>query len=325
MPIHPSYLKTQATKIQNFIMMKRKFLSLSLLFTCLLVISSCKRDTVYGDITPNTDRPIIELKEHGFKSIAVDYGTTTIEVDITDIRFMLRTNVTANATAKLIVNPGLVYDYNDENGTSYNAVPSSQFGFVAQEYTLTSTERSQKIKLRIKPSDIANGQNAIGISIAEVNGGEVSRIAGTLVIAVQVKNKYDGIYHMKGFYTRTDLADYNGPFQADVAMVTTGPSSVAMYWIDGPGYAQPFFNNVDNEMTAFGNVGPEAVFNGADQVSVVNNFTGDPVGGPFMTLYPGANSRYVGGATPVIYLKYYYNTNPNNRIFADTLTYIGPR
>jgi hypothetical protein len=296
---------------------------------CLLLIgamtlASCKQDKIFGDTVPNTERPIVEFSEpHGFTSIAVDYSTSFIELDLTDIRFMIRSYVKSNATAKVLITPEVVYDYNDENGASYNVVPTGLFTLIDQEFTLTPEERSKKVRIRIKPSDVATGQNAIGISIAEVQGGEVSRIAGTLVIAISVKNKYDGKYHLKGHFTRTDIPAYNGPFETDVEMITTGPNSVAMYWPDFGDYYQPFANN--GALTAFSNVAPQVFFNGTDQVTSLVNITGDPAAGPFMTVYPGANSRYVPGITPVIYLKYYYNTSPTNRIFADTLLYTGAR
>jgi hypothetical protein len=292
--------------------------------TVAILLAACKRDQVFGDISPNTTRPIVEFSvPHGFTSIAMDYSDNTIEVDITDIRFMIRSETQQNATAKIIINSALVSEYNTNNGTSYTAVPVTKFSLVSDQFSLSPSERSQTVKIRIKPSDIASGNNAIGISIAEVNGAEVSRIAGTLVIAVSVKNKYDGKYLLKGFYTRTDNPAINGPFEADVEMITTGINSVAMYWPDAGSFAQPFFNN--GSPTFFGNVAPEVYFNATDQVSSIDNYTGDPVAGPFMTPYAGANSRFVGGATPVIYLKYYYNTSPTNRIFADTLIYTGPR
>ncbi|MDP4261577.1 MAG: DUF1735 domain-containing protein [Bacteroidota bacterium] len=304
--------------------MKSGKLKILLLAAGAMILNSCKQDKVFGDITPNTDRPIIEFSEpSGFKSVAMDYSTSYIDLDITDIRFMIRSYVTKNATAKIIINPGLVYDYNDKNQTNYAVVPASLYGLVNDQFTLSATERSKTVRIHIRPSDVASGQNAIGISIAQVDGGEVSRIAGTLVVAISVKNKYDGSYHLKGFYTRTDNPPYNGPFETDVQMVTTGPNSVAMYWPFGGDYYQPFSNA--GNLTAFSNVAPEVFFNGADQVTSINNYTGDPATGPFMTPSPGANSRFVPGATPVIYLKYYYNTNPANRIFADTLTYTGPR
>jgi hypothetical protein len=297
------------------------------IFSLLLVVvalASCKRDEVFGDTDVNTDRKIVEFSDpHGFKSMAVDYSTDLIEFDVTDVRFMIRSFVENNATVRIIVNPNVVYDYNDANGTNYAAVPATAFDLENTEFTLTPTERSLPVTIRLRPSDIANGQNAIGFSIAEVEGGEVSRIAGTLVVAIAVKNKYDGVYHLKGHFTRVDLPAYNGPFETEVEMITTGPNSVAMYWPEFGDYYQPFANN--GALTAFSNVAPEIFFDANDQVSSLTNITGDPATGPFMTVVPGSNSRYENSDPPVIYLKYYYNTVPTNRIFADTLTYIGPR
>ena len=279
---------------------------------------------VFGDIDVNTERQIVEFSDpHGFKSIAVDFQSDYIDLDITDIRFMIRTYAETNATAKIILNPGVVYDYNDANGTNYNVVPSSVFGLENTEFMLTPTERSKTVRIRIRPSDIANGQNAIGLSIAEVEGGEVSRIAGSLVVAIAVKNKYDGQYHLKGHFTRTDLPAYNGPFETEVEMITTGPNSIAMFWPDAGTIISLF--QIMVSLTAFSNVAPEVFFNSSDQVISLNNITGDPATGPFMTPFPGANSRFEDGDPAVIYLKYYYGVTPANRVFADTLTFIGPR
>lgn len=295
----------------------------SLLFV-IVALASCKRDDVFGDVDINTERSIVEFSDpHGFKSIAIDYSTELMDLELTEVRFMIRSFVESNATVRVIVNPGVVYDYNDANGTNFAAVPESAFGLENNEFTLTPGERSQPLRIRLRPSDIANGQNAIGLSIAEVVGGEVSRIAGTLVVAVSVKNKYDGVYHLKGHFTRTDLPAYNGPFETEVHMITTGPNSVAMYWPEFGDYYQPFANN--GALTAFSNVAPEVFFDANDMVTSLNNITGDPAAGPFMTVVPGSNSRYEESDPPVIYLKYYYNTVPTNRIFADTLTYIGAR
>lgn len=301
--------------------MKTRIFSLLILAS---LFTGCKRDMVFGDIEVNTERQIVEFSDpHGFKSIAMDFTTDFIDLDITDIRYMIRSHVESNATARIILNPGIVYDYNDANGTNFNVVPATLFGLENTEFALTPSERSKTVRIRLRPSDVANGQNAIGLSIAEVEGGEVSRIAGNLVVSIAVKNKYDGRYYLKGHFTRTDVPAYNGPFETEVEMITTGPNSVAMYWPDGGDYYQPFSNN--GSLTAFTNVAPEVFFNGADEVESLNNITGDPATGPFMTPFPGADSRFEDGDPAVIYLKYYYGVTPTNRVFADTLTFIGPR
>lgn len=290
----------------------------------LLVASSCRRDYIYGDITPNTDRIIVEFTDAKDPvNAGLTYTTNPVTFDVTDLRFMVRSAVQSDVKVSIGANNSIVTDYNAANGTDYLPVPFSKFGFETTDYTLTPAERKKKVRLKINPVDVAVGQWAIGLEIKTVSAGEISQIANKVLVVISVKNKYDGVYHLKGFYTRTDNPPYNGPFETDVEMVTSGPNSVAMYWPDGGDFYQPFSNN--GTLTAFSNVAPEAFFNANDQVSSITNYTGDPVNGPFMTPYPGANSRYVGGAAPVIYLKYYYNTNPNNRIFADTLIYTGPR
>jgi hypothetical protein len=305
-------------------MMKRNYLSLSCLLAGLLIISSCKRDTIYGDITPNTDRVIVEFFDaKNVHSVAIDYVPGVVTVDMADLEFMVRSVVKNDVTVKITSSAAIVNDYNTANGTSYTSVPFSFFNYESPEIVLSPTERKKKLRILIKPSDIATGQWAIGFSIAQVSSGEISQIANKILITISVKNKFDGKYHLKGFFTRTDNPPYNGPFETDVEMVTTGPNSVAMYWPDFGDYYQPFSNA--GTLTAFSNVDPEVLFNAGDIVSGINNYTGDPAAGPFMTPFPAANSRFVAGAAPVIYLKYYYNTNPANRIFADTLTYTGPR
>jgi Domain of unknown function (DUF1735) len=304
-------------------MMKRNCLLLSML-AGLLIISSCKRDFIYGDITPNTDRVIVEFADaKTVHSISLDYASSIITFDVADLQFMVRSVVNKDVTVNIVSSPDIVADYNTANGTNYTFVPFSLFGFESTEIVLSPAERKKKVRLRIKPSDVATGQWAIGLAISNTSSGEVSQTASKILVTISVKNKYDGAYHLKGFYTRTDNPALHGPFETDVEMVTTGPNSVAMFWPDLDDYYQPFNNG--GSLTAFSNVAPEAFFNASDQVTSINNYTGDPVAGPFMTPSAGANSRYVPGATPVIYLKYYYNTIPTNRIFADTLIYTGPR
>ncbi len=303
--------------------MKRYYLLLSLV-GCLSVITSCRRDYIYGDITPNTDRVIVEFYDgKNAQDVAMDYASGVISVDVAELQFMVRSAVNGNATVKVVGDPSIVSDYNTANGTNYTAVPGGLFALEPSDIELTPAARKKKVTIRINPANVATGDWAVGLKIASTSLGEISQISSRLMVILHVKNKYDGKYHLKGFYTRTDMPAYNGPYETDVEMITTGPNSVAMYWPEFGDYYQPFANN--GSLTAFTNVAPEAFFNSSDQVTSINNITGDPVGGPFMTPSAGANSRFVGGATPVIYLKYYYNTNPANRIFADTLIYTGPR
>ncbi|MEI9909715.1 MAG: DUF1735 domain-containing protein [Bacteroidota bacterium] len=121
-----------------------------------ILFSSCKKNIIYGDVAVNTFRPIVEFAEpSGIVSVAMDYTSSQVTVDITDIRFMIRSDVQKDATVKIIISSTVVDDYNDNNGTSYVSVPVSLFALENDQFTLSPSARSQPIRIRIKPVDVS--------------------------------------------------------------------------------------------------------------------------------------------------------------------------
>jgi len=289
-----------------------------------VVFYSCKKDDVFGDINENTKRPVVEFTDGAAgRNVNMEYSDQIVEIDLAELRFMTRSYITSNATVKLVDMPGVVYDYNDANGTSLQALSPANYALVpGNEVTLTPDQRKLMLRVKLRPSQIAQGSWAIGLAISSINGAEISGIKPTIVVRVAVKNKYDGVYRLKGHFTYSPTPSYTGSFDEEVEMITTGPSSVAMYWPFADGFYQPFSDG--GSPAGFTNVGPEVVLGSSDQVTAVNNYTGGAAL-PF-NVFPGSNSRYdESGSTPVIYVKYYFGASTSDRIFADTLIYIGPR
>lgn len=305
--------------------MKATFKTACLLLLGSLVIISCHKKDTFNGMDTNTDRPMVEFPEgKDGLMLAMEFSNGFVELDLADLRFMTRSRVDKNATVKIAPKPELVYDYNDANGTSYEALNTGLYEIKpGLDIQLTPEHRTETLRIRLKPSDIFAGAYAIGLTITMADGAEINQIRKDIVIRLAVTNKYDGVYHLKGRFTRTDNPALNGPFETEVHMITTGANSVAMFWPEADGWAQPFTNN--GNLTAFSNVAPEVYFNTTtNAITSLVNITGNPA--PLMTVFPGSNSRYdESGVKPVIYLKYYYNPDPTNRIFADTLTYVGPR
>jgi hypothetical protein len=248
----------------------------------------------------------------------MDYGTNEITVDVTDIRFMIRSDIQKSATAKIVISTNAVEDYNAENGTNFTPVTVPAFSLVNDQFTLSATERDKPVQIKIKPVDVATGENAIGLVISQADGSEVSKIADTLIVALSVKNKYDGVYNLRGFHNRTS-PDYSAPYDEEVELITSGSNSVYMYWEPAGGPAHPIA----------GGTGAYSSF--------TTNFIFDPntnklVGwdlSPYPTTVdcavgPATDSRY-DPVTKKIYAQIYYNNNPSQRGFTDTLTYLRPR
>jgi len=225
--------------------MKRN-IKTSLSFIAILatfLFSSCKKDLVYGDITPNTDRVVVEFPNGSLgESVTTDYTATLITLDLTQVRFMTRSVVKGSSDVKITVNPTIVADYNTANGTSYDELPASLYTFVASTLTLTPTDRTAEISIKLKPSDIASGSYAIGLSIAEVTNGEISPTLKNIFVSIAVKNKYDGLYTVTG--SMVDAAgSYTGIYpNSNVGLRTANANSVD-YLDPNFSVGAPFFDN----------------------------------------------------------------------------------
>jgi hypothetical protein len=180
-------------------MRKKTLVIPSLWITGMVFFLSCKKDHVFGDIEPNTDRIIVEFTESKVGGIlSVDYTTNWVDADLTEIRLFPRSVANGEVKVKFIINPTVVADYNTENGTNYISVPATSYSLQSNEVTLTQEDRSASIKIRIKPSLVTGASFAIGLSIAEVSSGEISVLNHNVLIEVKVKNAYEGDYQATG-------------------------------------------------------------------------------------------------------------------------------
>jgi hypothetical protein len=297
----------------------RKYSLLAVLGSALFLTSCLKdkniEDRLYG-MEGTSDVKLVEFPQSPENVIGIDYSTRDTTFTLLAVRLNSAEPAKEDIKVTLVPNPTLI------TAAGYTAPPASIYTLDNLTVTIPAGSREGYLKITTKASNLSAGHYAFGFSIGSVSDPSyvISANYKDMLIPVIVKNKYDGSYTLKGHFLRTDIAAYTGPFTTIVELHTSGASSVDMYWPEAHGYYQPFANN--GALTAFGNVGPRITFNAADKVESLYNVAGG--GAPTMTLFPGYDSRY-DPATKTIYLKYYYNTSPTNRIFTDTLVWRGPR
>ena len=206
-----------------------KLLGLSLTFLIVIGFTACKKDYVFGDIEPNTDRPMVEFTDGKSTGVlSLPFGTQQVSTGLTELRFNPRSKIAQDATIKFRLNNTLIADYNNANGTNFQPLPSGSYSLDATELTLTGTERGKMIPIKILPSAVAGGAYAIGLSISSTTYGEISPVAQDVLVFVLVKNDYEGWYYASG--TRTL---YNGPTVASgIAGTVTIDTDKYMYTID---------------------------------------------------------------------------------------------
>jgi len=126
------------------------------------------------------------------------------------------------------LNNTLIADYNNANWTNLEPLPSGAYALDAKELTLTQAERGKEIPIKILPSAVAGGFYALGLTIESTSYGEISSVSHDVLVFVQVKNDYEGLYHSTGQRTL-----YNGPTVASgIASVFDIDDDKYLYTVD---------------------------------------------------------------------------------------------
>lgn len=307
----------------------RKYLSSILVAAALITgLQSCLKDkgfenNEYGLKDPAGQLAVsIPQAVDGISIMGVDFVNTSQTFKPLVVQLESANPAANDIHANLVLNNALVGDYNTANGTSFVILPTSAYNIPTLKITIPKGSHYASLNINVPNASTLNPLTtyALGFSLSSLDesGIAIPENMRNVVVQFSIKNKYDGKYNIKGFFVRTDAAGaaYNGPFSAKVEMQTTGAASVDMYY---PAYgivANPF------NAGAFSNVGPRITFDlNTDKIVSIYNQSGG--GAPAMTLI-GTDNRY-DASKKIIYLKYYYNSDPTNRIFSDTLTYTGPR
>ncbi len=319
--------------------MKKILSSLTAFAAVTLLFTSCLKDKGFENGTYGINDPDSQPAGVGFpRAQAAKY---TIGIDLSAVAQVVNGVVYVNLESgspapndiviTLALNPNLRTAYNTANNTNILALSPSLFS-VGLTVTIPAGQRNAQIPINFPNTSSLdpNQSYGFGISIVSVTGGYViASNLDDLFIEVSLKNKYDGVYELKGYHNR---APYTFPFTTEVEMWTTGPSSVAMFWPDGGDFGQPIGIGVGAVNWYGPAVSPNFNFNPAtDLCTGVTGMPANAVALDMVTMDATADAnpdgpivnRYEVGPKKM-YLVFQYNGN-NLRRFYDTLTYKGPR
>jgi hypothetical protein len=321
--------------------MKKLLLFVSLFSGLVLLCTGCLKDKgfengEYGINDPGSQPPGI-----GFpRAIAAKYNlginlssASQSAAGVVYVNLESGLPATSDIHITLTLNDALRTAYNAANGTNILALPPALFS-VPLTLTIPAGQRNAQVPISFPNTSTLdpNSSYGLGISISTVDGGYlIAANLKNLFIEIGLKNKYDGVWDLKGLHNRAPYDQF--PFHTEVEMHTTGPSSVALYWPDGPGYGQPIGTSPSG-VGWYGDVmSPNFTFNPAtDIVTGVTTYVGAGVTLAMVTSDNVADAnpngpivnRFEAGPPKKMYLTFQYNGNDLRR-FYDTLTYIGPR
>jgi hypothetical protein len=298
--------------------MKIKFLAS--VVSASLLLSSCLKDKnvtdrVYG-MEGTEDVDLVEFPQSPQDVKSLDFSTNDTTFNLVAVRLNSEKPAQEDIQVTLVPNNTLV------TSAGYTIAPTGIYRFENLTVTIPRGQQQGYLRITTKASNIAQGSYAFGFSIGSVSNSKyiISSNYKDILVVVGVKNRYDGVYRLKGFHNRPTLTN---PYDEEVHLITTGANSVKMFWPALGADAHPIHGGV----TYYGNFTTEFIFaaspNGAGNyplTAVDNPYT---PGSPVFTVGPATDSRFVT-ATRTVYAQYYYNNNLQ-RMFTDTLTYLRPR
>lgn len=177
---------------------------------------------------------------------------------------------------------------------------------------------------------------AFSITITSVDQGYViAENMKTVVYEITLPNPWDGLYRINASFFHPTNADIVGNFTFDDVELRRGSTAlkVVMFWRTwaaipgGTGFAHPLLNQTTGNPTTFANQAPILTIDPTTNAvtNIDNKYEIEGVAGAVKyVLDPSYSNRYEP-TTKTFYLQYMYTAAGGDRIFTDTLTYLGPR
>ncbi|MDB5231416.1 MAG: hypothetical protein JWN76_2221 [Chitinophagaceae bacterium] len=309
-----------------------KFIKLrlaTLLGLSVLLFNACKKVELTKELGDRGQTIVKFMTAPTSSSHGLNYNLTNFQiattpqvVDVVDIRRDVPSEAELSKTMVVTVkdDPAAIAAYNNANGTSLVALPTSAYTIDASnpkngtDYTVTfgPGEFAKPLKISLTNASTLDltKSYAIGLTIVVAVTGADGRVSfdnRTTVVELGPLNKYDGVYKLSGSTLRAGDPDKTGTFSpVEMKLITIAANDVIyndlQVWADGTGVGigQPVLS-----------VNPAT-----NKVTVTSSGGATNVPGPL---------NYYDPATKTFYLDFTWSTGIASRRATVTLQYLRPR
>ncbi len=292
-----------------------------------IVWTSCLDDSKYA-LDPSTSNNIVEFLDSSVPTnpagaIYPVYTNTTeivpqFKVDL-PVSFSGPNGNPEDIQLTLAVDPAALAAYNkqmvdDLGGSTYTMMPDSYYSFTDVTVTIPKGQTKANVSVTVFPDKFDLTKNfVVPIRIVSASSGIISAHFSVALVAVVVKNEYDGIYDIiGGSMTRNSATgpdpvlggNYVSGLTMELATINGNTCGFAPQWKDGSGVG--------------GVAGTQVVINGT-------NITISASGNATMKNTPATINSY-DPATRTFTMNFDWGTAPNTRIVSNfKLKYKKPR
>lgn len=166
-------------------------------------ISSCvkERNGLTTLTTVASPGEIAEISQPGFRALAFELSTTPQLVKAY-VNVAAPTPVKEDVTVTLALDPKGLELYDTANHASFIMLDPAAYSIPDFKVVIKKGENLGFLPITIRPDKVdLSKANAIALKITDASGRAISQNFQSVIYAILVKNKYDGEYHAKGYFS----------------------------------------------------------------------------------------------------------------------------
>ena len=305
----------------------------------LLGLSACLKDKNLV-LDPDKTPSVIEFSTindnpagigAGYSLYVRAYDIQPAAVASIDVNYSGPNAAPSDITVNIGVNQAAIDAYNEANDTHYTLLPTSSYT-MTPTVTIKSGTRKATIDFTFKTNVFDLTKNyVLPITISSVSSGTISGNYGTILLAINAKNKWDGRYKIEGTMVDATNATFTAKSPSNADLYTQSGTTNAMFDYSYSGtFGHRFLAGGSDSY--YGSYAPVFTFDEAGNITSVVNYYGQPAAnGRSARLDPTGVNKFVSGTpgTPGAQFKVkYFLLQPGTTVrttYDETWTLIGPR
>jgi hypothetical protein len=281
---------------------------------CVVGLSSCLKNKNeqpdFSAATPVVEIPVQNPSGSGStNTLGAYFATTEAPSDyFFYINYAASEANDRDITVTLRVDPTLITGYNTANGGSMKMLPTAAFT-MPLSVTIPAGQRRVQVPVKFVTTLLsANFTYGLPVTITDASGVTLSKNFTSVIVTVNVKNVYDGIFSYEGTVIRAgETTGLAGPtisgLTSNLVTVNADTTELELHWANGGGVA-----GVDHTRIAVNPTTNKVTMFSQQNATLANT--------------PGFDNRW-DPATKTFYLSFDWNSGARGMRL--TLKYQGPR
>ncbi len=300
----------------------KKIIKITLFLFIVAGLTSCLKDeAIIGPDAPGAIRNVVEFRNPnrpasgplvGQPVYVFSYDATPSVDLVLPINFAGADAAPNDIKVTIALDQAALDSANRQGSDNMDMMPQSMYTVSSWEVTIPKGERLADLIIKIKTDQFVKVSYGLGLRITNVVGTKapISGNFGAIVTKINAKNKYDGVYSVKGASFNVGNAALTGLFgPVERGFATTSGSSVqwtgTVPWAGGA-------SNLPAGYEPLIKIDPVT-----NKITISSKTAG-------MKQTDNYNHRY-DPASKTMYFQFTYGGGPTSRLFTDTATFVRKR